>query len=53
MKPSETTGMQWVASKMTHAKPIQTTIVFAWVFASTLAIIPEPLCKIALYRHHD
>ena len=23
---------QWVASKMTHAKPIQTSISFAWVF---------------------
>ena len=35
--PFETTVVAWVASKMAHAKPIQTTIPFAWVFGYALA----------------
>ena len=31
-EPSETVAFRWVATRMTHSKPIQTTIVFAWVF---------------------
>lgn len=25
-------GTQWIASRMTHVKPIQTSIAFVWVF---------------------
>ena len=40
--PIQATGVAWVASKTTHAKPIQTSIAFPWLFRRTTSqILPE------------
>ena len=38
-------ALERVASKMTHAKPIQTRKPFAWVFGKTLGNYPELIIR--------